>query len=224
MNEAQYRALREQMVDALATCSDLHDARVIEAMRRVPRHLFVPEAQAAHAYENRPLPLPHGQTISQPLMVALMLQAATLSGSDNVLEVGAGSGYQAALLAQLAAKVTSIETLPELAAGARVALRAAGASGVSVVDGDGSLGYPASAPYDCILVAAAAPRVPQPLLDQLAPGGRLVVPVGAYYEQALVVMIREKDGTLSRREEGPCSFVPLVGAEGWPHGAANDGA
>ena len=216
MNEEQQRTLRERMVGEQLAPRGVTDPRVLDAMRRVPRHRFVPPDQSAHAYDDRPLPLPLGQSISQPLMVALMLQAAQLAGNEHVLEIGAGSGYQAALLAELAGQVTTVERLPELADGARQVLQALGYSAVEVVTADGSEGYAPFAPYDRIVVAAGAPQVPEPLLRQLAPRGLLIIPVGNALEQNLVVVAKDADGRISRRETGWCAFVPLVGAAAWP--------
>ena len=223
MDDEKYRAIRDRMVDELSAGAEITDRRVLDAMRRVPRHRFVPPDQTAYAYENHPLPLPHGQTISQPLMVALMLQAAQLTGNENVLEDGAGSGYQAAMLAELAHRVTSIERLPSLAAGAAAALHALGYTSVEVVVADGSLGWLKAAPYDRILVAAAAPKIPAPLLDQLAPNGILVIPVGSVRDQTLLIVVKDAEGAVSSREAGWCAFVPLIGAAGWkepPHEVA----
>jgi protein-L-isoaspartate(D-aspartate) O-methyltransferase len=191
MDDVHYRTLRERMVTEQLAGHNVTDRRVLDAMLRVPRHRFVPPDQAAYAYDNRPLPLLHDQTISQPLMVAIMLQAAKLKGDERVIEVGTGSGYQAALLAELAGKVTSIERLPDLAHGARNTLQALGYLSVEIVTADGSLGYPPSAPYDRILVAAGAPRIPEPLLEQLAPGGLLIVPVGDAHEQTLLIVFKD---------------------------------
>jgi protein-L-isoaspartate(D-aspartate) O-methyltransferase len=216
MDEERYRALRERMVAEQIEPQGITDARILAAMRRVPRHRFVPADQAPYAYDNRALPLPHGQTISQPLMVAVMLQAAGVRTTDNVLEVGAGSGYQAALLAELAGRVTTLERLPELAESSASTLQALGYESVRVVHVDGSTGYPPLAPYDRILVAAGAPRVPDPLVEQLAPNGRMVLPVGSIREQTLWIVDKGTDGTVSSRSEGWCAFVPLIGTVAWP--------
>ncbi|HLJ55126.1 MAG TPA: protein-L-isoaspartate(D-aspartate) O-methyltransferase [Chthonomonadaceae bacterium] len=215
MEEERYRVLRERMVDQQIRL-EVRDARVLAAMRAVPRHRFVPECERAFAYDNRPLPLACGQTISQPLMVALMLEAARLEGPERVLEVGAGSGYQAAVLGRLAARVVAVERLPELAESAAAALRDVGIGNVEVVTGDGSLGWPPGAPYDRILVAAGGHEVPDALVEQLAPGGVLVIPVGGRTEQTLTVVTKGADGSVLVRNHGPCAFVPLIGAAGWP--------
>lgn len=192
----------------------IRDERVLAAMAAVPRELFVPEELRAGADDDRALPIGFGQTISQPFMVATIAEALELRGGERVLDVGAGSGYQAAVLAELAAEVVAIERLPELAERARANLEAAGYGGVAVVVGDGSLGVPARAPFDAIAVAAAAPEIPEALVAQLAPGGRLAVPVGERRGQWLEVVVRGERGT-ERRRTVPCAFVPLVGVQGF---------
>ncbi len=202
------------MVETQIARRGIRDPRVLEAMRRVPRHRFVPPDQADAAYQDRPLPIGLGQTISQPYMVALMTECLQLTGDENVLEVGAGSGYQAALLAELARQVTSVERHALLAEHARQVLAELGYANVTVVVGDGTLGWPAHAPYDAIIVTAGAPRVPQALKDQLADGGRLVIPVGSGGFQSLLRITRQ--GARFKEEDfGGCVFVPLIGAQGW---------
>ena len=205
---------RHRMVDEQIEARGIRDARVLQAMRDVPRHEFVPEAQRRGAYEDRPASIGEGQTISQPYMVAVMTEALQTKPTDRVLEVGSGSGYQAAVLAELAQMVLSIERLPALAASARAALWRAQAFNAVVLVGDGSAGVPALQPYDGILVAAGAPSVPAPLLAQLADGGRLVAPIGSATHQALVVVRREGEKFLEETREG-CVFVPLIGQYGW---------
>jgi protein-L-isoaspartate(D-aspartate) O-methyltransferase len=191
------------------------DVRVLQAMRVVPRHFFVPPAWRREAYSDRPLPIDQGQTISQPYMVAVMLQSLALPSNARVLEVGTGSGYQAAVLSRLASQVYTMEYFPALAEQARTLLQRLGYVNVEVVAGDGSLGLPQYAPYHGIVVAAAAPRLPPPLLEQLAEGGRLVIPVGEATSQELLIVTRH--GTTYTTERGvPCRFVPLLGQEGWP--------
>jgi len=187
----------------------IRDARVLRAMATVPRHVFVSPEWRHAAYDDTPLPTAHGQTISQPRMVAIMLQHAHLDGSECVLDVGAGSGYQAALLGQLAQRVYAIEILPDLAEGARRCLQAVGASNVTVIAGDGSRGYPPAAPFDAILVGAASRGVPPALVEQLAEGGRLLIPVGERWGQRLL-LVRKFGTTISRQGLEACSFVPLV--------------
>lgn len=192
------------------------DARVLAAMESVRRDAFVPADIRRHAYENVALPIGAGQTISQPTIVALMAEAARLRPTDRVLEIGTGSGYGAAVLASLAGRVVSVERLDALADGARERLSAEGFGSVRVVVGDGTLGWPAGAPYDAIVVTAGGPDIPDPLIDQLAPGGRLIIPVGPKPSRLdLVRLTRAADGSLARDSLGPVAFVPLVGAHGW---------
>jgi protein-L-isoaspartate(D-aspartate) O-methyltransferase len=205
---------RAAMVREQLRGQDISDERVLAAMASVPRHLFVPRHLRARAYDDMPLPIGHGQTISQPLMVATMLQAMRLRGCERVLEVGAGSAYQAALLGELAREVVAVEIVPELARSAADTLRRLGHSNVEIVEGDGSLGWPAKAPYDVIAIAAAAPAVPPPLIEQLAIGGRLLAPVGGRYGQTLVRMRKLGDGRVVTEDLGGCAFVPLVGEHG----------
>jgi protein-L-isoaspartate(D-aspartate) O-methyltransferase len=193
---------------------DVEDERVLAAMERVPRELFVPEKLRNRAYEDVALPIGDGQTISQPYMVAKICEALVLQGDERVLDVGSGSGYQAAVLAELAAEVDTIERIPELAALARANLVAAGYERVRVHVGDGTRGLPERAPFDAIAVAAAAPRLPQKLYDQLEPRGRLVVPVGRFGMQRLEVIVRSPEGPAVLKTV-PCRFVPLVGEEGF---------
>jgi protein-L-isoaspartate(D-aspartate) O-methyltransferase len=195
----------------------IRDPRVLAAFERVPRELFVPERLRRQAYADRALPIGSGQTISQPFMVATIVSALELEGDERVLDVGTGSGYQAAILAQLAREVVTIERVPELAERARETLAAAGYEGVDVRVGDGTLGVPERAPYGGIAVAAAAPAAPEALYDQLEVGGRLVVPVGTRSEQWLEVVVRGEHGPEARRTV-PCRFVPLLGSEGFTEG------
>ena len=192
------------------------DRRVIDAMAVVPRELFAPRGRAHEAYADRPLPIGLGQTISQPYMVAWMAEALELEPGDRVLEVGTGSGYSAAVLSRLGGAVYTLERHASLADGARLLLRKLGYDSVRVGCGDGSVGWPEHAPYDAIVVAAAGPRVPGSLRDQLGPGGRLVMPVGTGGgRQALVRERRDASGGFSREELGLVRFVPLIGDEGW---------
>jgi protein-L-isoaspartate(D-aspartate) O-methyltransferase len=190
------------------------DERVLAAMERVPRELFIPEELRDRAYDDAALPIGGGQTISQPYMVARICEALALKGDERVLDVGTGSGYQAAVLAELAAEVDTIERIPELAESARANLAAAGYERVRVHVGDGTRGLPERAPFDAIAVAAAAPELPQSLYEQLEPRGRLVVPVGKHGIQRLEVVIRSPEGPDVIRSV-PCRFVPLVGEEGF---------
>jgi protein-L-isoaspartate(D-aspartate) O-methyltransferase len=192
----------------------IHDPRVLDAMRQTPRHRFVPREELAYAYADGPLPIGDGQTISQPYIVALMTQMLKLHGDETVLEIGTGSGYQAAVLARLARQVYTIERQASLAENARQVLQSLALTNVEITIGDGSLGLPQYAPYLAILVTAAAPEVPQPLLDQLAEGGRLVLPVGGRGMQFLEYW--ERHGQDYKHETGiPVAFVPLRGEYGW---------
>lgn len=204
---------REDLIRELS--ADITDKRVLDAMRRVPREAFVPEDLRYAAYENRPQPIGHDQTISQPLMVALMTQALLLTGEENVLEVGTGSGYQAAVLSLLARYVVTVERVVPLAEAAEQKLERLGYANVEVHSVTDELGWPQGAPYDAILVTAAAPEVPLPLLNQLAMGGRLVIPVGSRDLQELVRIVKTPQGA-QRHNLGPCRFVPLLGAAAWP--------
>ena len=202
------------MVEEQLRARDVVDDRVLAAMERVPRELFVTDEHRAHAYEDAALPIGFGQTISQPYMVARIVETLGVDGDDRVLDVGTGSGYQAAVLAELAGEVVSIERLPELAERARACLAAAGYHGVELHVGDGTLGVPERAPYDAIAVAAAAPELPEALYDQLCPGGRLVIPVGGRLGQRLELIVRSPEGPAVVRSV-PCRFVPLVGEQGF---------
>jgi len=196
---------------------DIADERVLAAMGRVPRELFVPPELREHAYDDAALPIGAGQTISQPYMVARICEALALKGHERVLDVGSGSGYQAAVLTELAAEVDTIERILELADLARANLEAAGYDQVRVHVGDGSRGVPERAPFDAIAVAAAAPELPQMLYEQLEPRGRLVVPVGRRRVQRLEVVVRSPEGPAVIRSV-PCRFVPLVGEQGFNGG------
>jgi protein-L-isoaspartate(D-aspartate) O-methyltransferase len=203
------------MVERQLRGRGIEDARILEAMGRVPRELFVSEAARSHAYDDEPLPIGFGQTISQPLMVALICQEASVRPGHRVLDVGAGSGYQSAVLAELGAVVHAVERVPELAELARANLEGAGyADRVTVHVGDGTLGLAEQAPFDRIVVAAAAPRPPASLYAQLVRGGRMVVPVGGRWNQRLEVIVSSPEGPAVVRTV-PCRFVPLVGAEGF---------
>jgi protein-L-isoaspartate(D-aspartate) O-methyltransferase len=205
---------RVRMVEEQLRGRDIVDERVLAAMQRVPRELFVPPDLQERAFDDAALPIGGGQTISQPYMVARIAEELGLDGDEQVLDVGTGSGYQAAVLAELADEVHTIERISELAELARRNLAAAGYDQVLVHEGDGSRGLPEHAPYDAIAVAAAAPGFPQTLYDQLRPGGRLVVPVGGRRGQRLEVIVRSPEGPAVLRSV-PCRFVPLVGEEGF---------
>jgi protein-L-isoaspartate(D-aspartate) O-methyltransferase len=205
---------RERMVAEQLEARGIHDEAVLEAMRRVPRHLFVDESLHERAYADTPLPIGEQQTISQPYMVALMTEALGPSPGAKVLEVGTGSGYQAAVLAELAVRVVSLERIPVLAERARRLLAMLGYDGVRVETADGTLGWPSDAPYDGILVAAGAPQIPRPLVEQLAAEGRLVLPMGEDDLQSLVRIRRDGSG-LVEDYFGECRFVKLRGSYGW---------
>jgi protein-L-isoaspartate(D-aspartate) O-methyltransferase len=203
------------MVERLRDHYRVRDARVLEAMTEVPRHFFVPEALQGRAYGDHALPINANQTISQPYIVARMTELLEADKSSRVLEIGAGSGYQTAVLARVAGQVYSIERIADLAREAQTRIRALGIYNATVKCFDGTLGWAAHAPYDCVLVAAGGPEIPEPLLAQLKVGGRLVLPVGPAREsQRLVRVIRTEEG-YKHEEHGPCAFVPLIGRYGW---------
>lgn len=212
-NDDPYALARQRMVERLRH-KGIRDERVLTAMATVPRHLFVEEALWHRAYEDHALPIGYGQTISQPYMVALMTELLRVQPGERVLEIGAGSGYQTAILAVLGAEVYAVERIPELAQRAQARLEALGMTTAVVRASDGTLGWPEAAPFDAILVAAGSPAIPQPLVDQLVVGGRLVIPVGDETQQDLVRLW--KGETENRIEyHGGCIFVKLIGAHGW---------
>ncbi len=210
-----YRHARERMVRNQIAARGITDSRVLEAMRKVPRHLFVEEALKDQAYGDYPLPIGEGQTISQPYIVALMTEALELKGPEKVLEVGTGSGYQTAILAELARWVYSIERYPALARRAKRILDALGYHNVIIRVGDGTKGWPEMAPFDAIIVTAAGPKIPEPLLQQLAEGGRLVMPIGDEWSQTLIKVVKKGD-KLYKEDLGAVRFVKLVGEYGFP--------
>lgn len=209
-----YTTARERMVEEQLEQRGIHDPLILEAMRRVPRHLFVDASVQDQAYDDHPLPIGEGQTISQPYMVALMAAAAQLAESEHVLEIGTGSGYLTAVLAEQGVQVCSIELSEHLARQSQALLQRLGYQDVTVHVGDGTLGWPEAAPFDAIIIGAAAPGIPRPLLSQLRLGGRLVLPLGEEELQTLVRIWKERSGL---REEyfGECRFVKLRGAHGW---------
>lgn len=218
---------RAEMVEGQLRDRGVVDTRVLEAFRCIPRHEFVSPSLAEESYEDRPLAIGDAETISQPYIVAAMTQAVRPQAGEKALEVGTGSGYQAAILAALGLRVITVERNAALYQSARRRLSRLGFEGVEAVYGDGSVGYPAEAPYDVILITAAAPRVPQVLLEQLAEGGRMVLPVGTLSQQDLKLIVKNRDGTDNRtgdetgdgfasRTLDPCKFIPLVGKYGWP--------
>jgi protein-L-isoaspartate(D-aspartate) O-methyltransferase len=205
---------RKRMVTELIR-RGITDQRVIGAMQSIPRHIFVEEAMAAQAYSDSSLPIGEKQTISQPYTVAKMTQMLGLTGKEKVLELGTGSGYQAAVLATLAGRVYTVERIRPLALKARKALDSLRLLNVNLRIGDGTDGWPEEAPFDAILVTAGAPHVPQCLIDQLAVGGRLVIPVGDRVDQQMVLVTKDADGTVVRAESEDCRFVKLIGKNGW---------
>jgi protein-L-isoaspartate(D-aspartate) O-methyltransferase len=214
---AGFQEARRRMVERQLVSRGIVDPLVLAAMGTVPREKFISPSQAALAYRDGPLPIGEGQTISQPYIVARMTAAARLVPADRVLEIGTGSGYAAAVLAEIVADVYTVERLPLLAERARQRLAELGYVNVHVLAGDGTLGWPDHAPYDAIIATAGGPRVPQALLDQLALGGRLVIPLGPDpYEQRLVRIVRARAEEYEREDLELVAFVPLIGAQGWP--------
>jgi protein-L-isoaspartate(D-aspartate) O-methyltransferase len=213
----EHETERKAMVEHQLRRRRIADERVLAAMEKVPRHRFLLSPDDHGAYGDYPLPIGEGQTISQPYMVALMTEALRLTGSERVLEIGTGSGYQAAILAELAREVYSVERFPGLAERARAVLADLGYSNVTVIVGDGSVGHPEAAPYDRIIVTAAAPQIAPPWVEQLAEGGILVVPVGDRWGQTLMRCVK-RAGKVAHEDLGGCVFVPLVGEHGWQSG------
>jgi protein-L-isoaspartate(D-aspartate) O-methyltransferase len=209
------RVEREAMVQQQLRARGVADERVLQAMLEVPRHVFLPSGSRLAAYEDRALAIGEGQTISQPYMVARACELAELREGQRALEIGAGSGYQAAILSRLCARVVAIELIESLAVRARENLRAAGVANAQIVVGDGTRGFAAEAPYDAIVVAAGAPAVPEALAEQLAPGGRLVIPLGSDVMQTLTVLRKQPTGELTPAEHDACVYVPLRGSGGW---------
>lgn len=207
--EAHLTTLRDRMVDQQIRARGVQDERVLDALRRVERHRFIPDARESEAYDDHPLPIGQGQTISQPFIVARMTELARIEPGDRVLEIGTGSGYQAAILGELAAEVYSIEIVPELGQRSAALLEELGYENVHCRIGDGYAGWPERAPFDAILVTAAPPEVPEPLIDQLAEGGRLVIPVGDWSQELEV--LTKKDGAISRESVFAVRFVPMTG-------------
>jgi len=214
MGMQDFEAARSAMVEEQLRRRGISDFRVLEAMGRIVRHLFIPADHQSEAYEDRPIPIGEGQTISQPYMVALMTQTLSPQAKDRVLEVGTGSGYQTAILAELCRKVYTIERIPSLRQKAEKTLRGIGYSNVSFRTGDGSKGWPEEAPFEGIMVTAGAPQAPETLISQLSEGGRLVIPAGSRYSQTLYKITRRGDKLFEEEVTG-CVFVPLVGDYGW---------
>jgi protein-L-isoaspartate(D-aspartate) O-methyltransferase len=203
------------MIDRLRDHYGIRDQQVLEAMRLVPRHFFVTEALRGRAYDDNALPINFNQTISQPFIVARMSELLEIDKKSRVLEIGAGSGYQTAILSQLASQVYAIERIGELAREAQGRIRELGIYNATVKAFDGTLGWNANAPYDAILVAAGGPKIPDPLVAQLAVGGRLVIPIGETRESQKLIRVIKKETSHKTEEHGPCQFVPLIGQHGW---------
>lgn len=210
-----YAAKRRWMVDSSIEARGIRDPAVLDAMRSVPRHVFVPPEMEALAYEDAPLPIGEGQTISQPYVVALMTEALRLGPSDRVLEIGTGSGYAAAVASRIASEVYTIERHPALAREAQATLAELGYTNVHVVEGDGTLGWREDAPYEAIVVTAGGPRIPEALLWQLAEGGRLVIPIGPHEAQRLFRITHVPGSGFQKEDLGDVRFVPLIGQGGW---------
>jgi protein-L-isoaspartate(D-aspartate) O-methyltransferase len=210
-----FEIARKRMVESQIIARGVSDRRVIEAMLKIPRHLFVEEAMAAQAYNDNPLPIGERQTISQPYMVALMTELLQLKGKEKVLEIGTGSGYQAAILAVLAERVCTMERIRPLALKARKVLDSLGLLNVNIKIDDGTCGWEEEAPFDAILVTAGAPEIPARLVGQLAVGGRLVIPVGDQQSQTLVRVVKSDEGTCTVEDSIGCRFVKLIGKFGW---------
>jgi len=217
MTEDQFAAARQRMVEEQIMARGIADPRVLAAMRQIPRHLFIPQHLWDQAYNDYPLPIGEDQTISQPYIVALMTEILEVKERDRILEIGTGSGYQAAILAELAAAVFSIDRVGGLASQAKALLDSLGYTNVRIRVGDGTLGWPEEMPFDGIIVTAGAPKIPRPLLEQLALGGRLVIPVGDAYSQTLTCVRKTKDGP-KFEYHGGCRFVRLIGKYGWDGG------
>ncbi len=217
MTEDHYTAMRHRMVDTQIAARGVRDPRVLAAMKKVPRHRFIPSPLWDQAYSDYPLPIGEDQTISQPYIVALMTEILELKDTDRVLEIGTGSGYQAAILAELAAQVCTIDRVASLLAQAERLLDSLGYTNIKTRVGDGTLGWPEEMPFEAIIVTAGAPQVPRPLTEQLSLGGRLVIPVGDQWSQTLTCVRKTTEG-LKLEYHGGCRFVRLIGAYGWEEG------
>jgi len=214
-NKDIFSLARERMVRDQIEARGIKDKRLLNVMRKIPRHLFVEEALRNQAYNDYPLPIGEGQTISQPYIVALMTEALELKGQEKVLEIGTGCGYQTAILAELAQSVFTIERVPTLMQRAKAILDSLGYFNVAYKTGNGTLGWPEVAPFQGIIVTAAAPEIPQPYVEQLEPGGKMVIPLGDKFSQVLYKIIKLPDGRIKKQYLCGCRFVPLVGIYGW---------
>lgn len=215
LTDRRWERLRRQLIETIRD-RGIDDLEVLRVFDIVPRHSFLPDSVQHRAYEDAPLPIGYAQTASQPSLQALYLQKLAIQPGDRVLEIGTGSGYQTALLAQLAEHVYSVERVRELSARARLALDQLRVPNVALLVGDGSVGWSRYAPFDAIVVAAGAPTIPTALTDQLAPGGRMLIPLGDRNEQRLTLLCKAADGSVHAEEVGACTFVPLLGRFGWP--------
>jgi protein-L-isoaspartate(D-aspartate) O-methyltransferase len=211
----EYAMPRARMVERLRDHYKISDRRLLNAMNAVPRHAFVPEALRAQAYKDNALPIAAGQTISQPFIVAKMTELLELTGKEKVLEIGAGSGYQTAVLAMMARKVFAVERVPNLARDAEAKLRQIGVRNFSMKIDDGTEGWPVYAPYDTVLVAAGSPGIPEPLVEQLKIGGRMVIPIGPDQKTQNLIRVTRGENGITTEDFGPCAFVPLIGEHGW---------
>ncbi len=213
--EDGFELLRQAMADNLRGFYKITDERVLDVMNRLPRHKFVPEALRSQAYKDNALPIAGGQTISQPFIVARMTELLALDGTEKVLEIGAGTGYQTAVLASLARKVFAIERLPNLADEANRRLKSIGFTNITLKAADGTVGWDAYHPYDAILVAAGGPSIPEPLVKQLRTGGKLVIPIGDEQRSQTLIRVTRTESGYTTENFGPCAFVPLIGEHGW---------
>jgi len=213
-NKTDYKILRENMVDCQIKARGTNDEKILKSMREIPRHLFVPEKQRSYAYEDFPIPIGEGQTISQPHIIALMTEMLQLKGNEKVLEIGTGSGYQAAILSQIAKEVYTVEKIEPLGLKAERLFKELGYENIKVKIGDGTEGWSEYAPYDGIIVTAGSPQIPKPLIEQLSENGRIVIPTGDSFSQDLIAGEKIK-GELIKRTICGCVFVPLIGKYGW---------
>ncbi|MDD5454681.1 MAG: protein-L-isoaspartate(D-aspartate) O-methyltransferase [Candidatus Ratteibacteria bacterium] len=214
LDETDYKSLRENMVDCQIKARGINGEKVLKAMREIPRHLFIPEQQRSYAYEDFPVPIGEGQTISQPHIVALMTEMLQLKGHEKVLEIGTGSGYQSAILSKIAKEVYTVEKIEYLALKAEKIFKILGYNNIKVKIGDGTEGWSEHAPYDGIIITAGSPKIPEPLIEQISEDGRLVIPIGDAFSQDLTVAQKIK-GKLTKRIICGCIFVPLIGKHAW---------